>query len=201
MVNKDKRVDAYIARSATFAKPILSHIRGLVHKALPGVAETMKWSFPHFDYHGTVCSMAAFKEHCAFGFWKAAIMSDPEKILDRRNAMGHFGRITKLQDLAPDKILIAYMKEAAKLNEEGVKLPPRKKVDRSNMKIPVYFMSALKKNKNALDAFEQFSPSHKHEYVEWVTEAKTEETKTRRLTTAVEWISKGKARNWKYARM
>lgn len=202
MPTKDKRVDAYIAKSATFAQPILNHVRKLVHSAIPDVTETMKWSFPHFDYHGTVCSMAAFKEHCAFGFWKAKLMSDPAKILDqaRQSAMGHFGRITSVKDLPSDKVMIAYLKEGAKLNEDGVKLPPRKKATKTELEVPVYFMTALKKNKTALSAFETFPPSHKREYVEWITEAKTEETRERRLLTTIEWLAQGKSRNWKYER-
>jgi len=200
MAIRDKRVDAYIAKSATFAKPILMHIRELIHKAVPDVEETMKWSFPHFDYHGTVCSMAAFKEHCAFGYWKASIMSDPQKVLAGENAMGHFGRITRLKDLPSDKVLIAYTKEAANLNEAGVKLPPRPNVRKVELRVPEYFMSALRKNKRALVTFEGFSISNKREYVEWVTEAKTVETREKRLTTAIGWMAKGKIRNWKYVK-
>jgi uncharacterized protein YdeI (YjbR/CyaY-like superfamily) len=202
MPNTDKRVDAYIAKSAPFAEPILKHLRDLVHTAVPEVEEKMKWSFPHFDHHGMMCSMAGFKEHCAFGFWKASIMSDPKEILGEasESAMGHFGRITSLKDLPSDKTLIAYIKEAAKLNEDGVKLPPRPRMAKKHLDVPGYFMSALKKNKKALKTFEAFTTSHKREYVEWVTEAKTDETRERRLATAIEWLAEGKQRNWKYAK-
>ena len=128
MGNKDKRVDDYIAKSADFAKPILNHIRQVVHTACPQVEETIKWSFPNFDYKGVFCSMAAFKEHCSFGFWKAAVMKDAEKMkANQNNSMGHLGKIKSLADLPPDKVLVSYIKEAAKLNDEGIKLPPRKK--------------------------------------------------------------------------
>ena len=127
-MGKDKRVDDYISKSAGFAKPILNHIRHLVHTACPQVGETIKWSMPVFDYKGALCSMAAFKEHCAFGFWKAAIMKDAEKLkANQLNSMGHLGKIRSLSDLPSDKILTGYIKEAAKLNDEGIKLPPRKK--------------------------------------------------------------------------
>jgi uncharacterized protein YdeI (YjbR/CyaY-like superfamily) len=202
MPTKDKRVDAYIAKSAAFARPILAHIRELVHSAVPEVEETMKWSFPHFDYHGMMCSMAAFKEHCTFGFWKASIMSDPKKILGEaaESAMGHFGRIMSLKDLPSDKTLSAYIKEAAKLNEDGVKLPPRPRTAKKELVVPAFFMSALSKNKKALKTFEGITTSHKREYVEWVTIAKTEETREKRLTTSIEWMAEGKARNWKYVK-
>src|SRR2546426_8933862 len=129
MPTKNKQVDSYIAKSADFAKPILTHLRSLVHRAVPEVEEKMKWSFPHFDYRGMLCSMAAFKEHCTFGFWKASLLSDPKKILGKmgETAMGHFGRITSMRDLPPDTLLLSYIKEAAVINQKGVKLPPRPK--------------------------------------------------------------------------
>lgn len=202
MPKKDNRVDTYIAKSRDFAKPILKHLRGLIHKACPDVEETMKWSFPHFDYAGgTICSMASFKQHCAFGFWKASIMKDPNKILSGKDAMGHFGQIKSINDLPSDKILIAYIKEAARLNKEGAKLPSRTKTgQKKELIIPDYFRKALKKNKNALKTFEGFSTTNKREYVEWVTDAKTEETRNKRLSTAIEWMAEGKIRNWKYLR-
>ena len=201
MGKKDTRVDVYIAKSAPFAQPILNHLRYLVHKGCPDVEETIKWSFASFDYKGPLCSMAAFKEHCAFGFWKAALMKDADKMKDnQQNSMGHAGKIKSLADLPPDKVIISWIKEAAKLNDDGVKLPPRKKTEKKDLVIPEYFTQAIGKNKKALTAFENFSPSHKKEYVQWVTEAKTEETKNRRMDTAFEWMAEGKGRNWKYER-
>ena len=197
----DPRIDAYIDKKADFAKPILKHIRQLVHKACPDVQETIKWGMPFFDYkESTMCAMSAFKEHCSFMFWKAKLMKDPEKILQvaERHAMGNFDRVTSLKDLPSDKILIAYIKEAAKLNEENIKLPARKKVAIAELKTPVDFAAALKKNKKAQNVFENFTPGKKKEYIEWVTEAKTDATKFKRIETAVEWIAEGKVRNWKY---
>ncbi len=201
MGKKDKRVDAYIAKSAPFAQPILNHLRELVHKGCPDIEETIKWSFASFDYKGPLCSMAAFKEHCAFGFWKAALMKDADKMKDnQQNAMGHAGKIKSLDDLPSDKILIGWIKEVVKLNDDGVKLPPRKNTEKKELVIPDYFIKALSNNKKASQAFENFSPSHKREYVQWITEAKTEETQNKRMITALEWISEGKGRNWKYER-
>jgi uncharacterized protein YdeI (YjbR/CyaY-like superfamily) len=200
MPKKDPRIDAYIAKSAPFAKPILNRLRALVHKGCPEVEETIKWSFPNFSYKGMFCGMAAFKEHCSFGFWKGDLIK-PE---DRRcstdgDGMGQFGRITSLADLPKDQVLLGYIKEAKRLNDEGIKRPtaPRQKV-KKELVVPTYFVAALQKKKPALTAFENFSNSHKKEYVEWVTEAKTEETRNRRLETAVAWLAEGKPRNWKY---
>ncbi|MEO6328761.1 MAG: YdeI/OmpD-associated family protein [Ginsengibacter sp.] len=200
MGKKDQRIDDYISKSAEFAKPILNHIRQLVHTACPEVEEKIKWSFANFDYKGPFCSMAAFKEHCAFGFWKAAIMKDGEKLkANQEDAMGHLGKIKSLADLPPDKILIRYIKEAVRLNDEGIKLPPRKKdTEKKELIIPGYFTKALIKNKNAYKTFEAFSPSHKKEYVQWITEAKTEETRNRRIAKAIEQIAESKGLNWKY---
>lgn len=203
MGKKDNRVDAYISKSADFAKPILNHIRATVHKACPEIEETIKWGFPHFDYNGILCSMAAFKHHSAFIFWKASLMKDPEKILDvnRENAMGHFGKIVSVKNLPSEKIFIQYIKEAAKLNDNDVKLPQKHKTkEKKVLIVPDYFKKELKKNKTAHKTFEEFSYSNQKEYVEWITEAKTEETRKKRITSALEWLSDGKVRNWKYVK-
>ena len=201
MPTTDKRIDAYIEKKADFAKPVLNHLRQIVHKACPEAEETIKWSMPFFDYKGsTLCGMSAFKEHCAFMFWKAKLMKDPEGILQvaERAAMGNFNRITSLKDLPSDKILIAYIKEAMRLNEEDVKLPARKKAAVKELEMPADFAAALKKNKNAQTVFDSFPPGKRKDYIEWITEAKTEATKLKRIATAVEWIAEGKARHWKY---
>ena len=201
MGKKDSRIDLYITKAKPFAQPILNHLRDLVHKGCPDIEETVKWGMPSFDYKGPFCSMAAFKEHAVFGFWKASLMKDAEKLKDnQQSAMGHAGKIKSLKDLPPDKTLISWIKEAAKLNDDGIKLPPRKKTEKKDLIIPDYFTKALSKNKRALLAFEKFPPSHKKEYVEWITEAKTEDTRNRRMETALEWIAEGKGRNWKYER-
>jgi uncharacterized protein YdeI (YjbR/CyaY-like superfamily) len=199
MPTTDPRIDAYIAKSAPFARPILKHLRGLVHAACPDVVETMKWSFPHFDYKGMMCSMAAFKEHCAFGFWKGAlILPKSDQPAEEGMGMGQFGRITSIDDLPNKKVLTGYIKQAMKLNDEGVKQPKAPKKEKAPLTVPAYFKAALKKNKNAQAHFDNFSPSKQREYVEWITEAKQEATRDKRLAQAIEWIAEGKARNWKY---
>lgn len=202
MPSKDPRVDLYISKSADFAKPILIHIRKLVHQACPDVQETIKWSFASFDYKGPMCSMASFKKHCAFGFWKASLMKDKtlSKNAASESAMGHYGKITSLKDLPSDKKIIAHIKDAMRLNDLGVKLPSKKlSAVKKEVIVPDYFLIQLKKNKRAFSTFEAFSPSHKREYIDWITEAKTDETKNRRMKTAIEWMAEGKSRNWKYA--
>ena len=195
MGKKDPRVDAYIEKSADFAKPILKHLRKVVHAAVPDVEETTKWRVPHFDYNGEMmCSMAAFKTHCAFGFWKGSlVLGDKAK----RDAAGHLGRLASMEDLPSDKTLTGYIKQAAKLNEKGVKVA-RVMRAKSELAVPGDFMAALRKNKKALVTFETFSPSHKREYVEWIIEAKADATRERRMAAALEWLAAGKARNWKY---
>ncbi len=198
---KDKRIDAYIVKAAPFAQPILAHIRALVHKACPEVEETIKWGFPHFNYKGLMCSMASFKQHCAFGFWKAALMSDQSLLENAKNetAMGHLGRITSLKDLPKDKLMLQYIKEAMKLNDEGAKVVKKKPAKREPIAIPASFKKALNANKKAKAVFEAFSPSHQREYLEWITEAKTEVTRDKRIEQSLDWLTEGKARNWKYA--
>lgn len=201
MEQYDDRVDAYIAKSADFAKPILIHLRELVHRASPELKESMKWSCPFFDLDGPVCQMAAFKQHCAFGFWKAAAMDDPYQILNKEpDTAGSIGRITSLADLPEDKILIEYIQQALSLNLQGIKVPSRTKVqtEKSEFVTPVYFIEVLNQNPLVKEHFEKFSPSQKKEYISWFEEAKTETTRIKRLETAIEWISEGKIRHWKY---
>jgi len=198
MGNKDPRIDAYIAKSPAFARPIMTYIRGVVHGACPEVEETMKWSSPHFDYQGMMCGMAAFKEHCAFGFWKGSLIvgKNGEKA---DAAMGQFGRITKLSDLPSKKTLAGYVKKAMALNEAGVKAPAMaNRKPRQALAMPSDLETRLAKNKRARAAFEAFPPSHRREYIEWITEAKRPETRKKRIDTAIQWMSEGKPRNWKY---
>jgi uncharacterized protein YdeI (YjbR/CyaY-like superfamily) len=197
MGKKDARVDAYIEKSADFAQPILRHIRKVVHAACPDVEETMKWSFPHFEYKGTMCSMAAFKGHCAFGFWKSSLVLG-DKATD--GAMGQMGKITSVKDLPSEKVLTGYVRKAAALNEEGVKVERAPRRARPTIEPPPDLVKALKNNRKALAAFDSFPPSHKREYVEWIVEAKGDDTRRRRVETAVEWLAEGKPRNWKYMR-
>lgn len=204
MPQYDPRIDAYIEKAADFAKPILTHLRELVHTACPDVEETWKWSFPHFMYKGAIlCSMAAFKEHAVFGFWKASLMADTDEVLTLkdRESMGHLGKLQTLKDLPKDTVLKKYIKAAMKLNEDGVKLPPKSKPtekEKKELAVPDYLTKELKKNKAAAKVFNAFSYSNKKEYVEWFEEAKTDETRNKRLVQAVEWMAEGKSRHWKY---
>jgi uncharacterized protein YdeI (YjbR/CyaY-like superfamily) len=198
----DARIDVYIAKSAEFARPILSHLRKIVHKGCPGVTETVKWGMPFFEYGGEiVCNMAAFKEHCSFGFWKASLLKDPEGVLNikEKESMGHFDRIASLKDLPADRIMVALVKEAALINEQGIKKPrPAARAPKAALPEPAELTTALKKNKKARTAFDAFPPSHRREYIEWIIEAKTEATREKRIATTVEWLVEGKSRNWKY---
>ena len=198
MATKDPRIDAYIARSADFAKPILKHLRKVVHAGCPDVVETLKWSMPYFDYKGVMCGMAAFKQHCAFGFWKSDLILEPGESAER-SGMGSFGSIRSLSDLPSEKTLVGYVKKAAALNEAGVKAPGRTQPKkRKPLPMPDDFTAALKKNAKARKTFEDFSPSHRREYIEWIIEAKREETRKERLAKSIKWLAEGKARNWKY---
>lgn len=196
-----ENVDEYIEKAADFAKPILVHLRKLVHQACPNVNETIKWGFPNFENKGILCSMAAFKKHCAFTFWKASIMKDPQKIFSQvgTTAMGQLGKIEKLSDLPSDSILLQYLNEAVQLNEEGVKVSKTSKGSQNkDLEVPDYINKALLENENANKNFNSFSYSLKKEYLEWISEAKTEATRNKRIATAIEWIAEGKERNWKY---
>ncbi len=200
MKNHLPEVDAYVARSAPFARPILERLRRLFHEACPDIEETMKWRFPHFERRGIVGSMAAYKEYCSFGFWKGSIMKDPHGLFSPvGNTSMNARRITDVSQLPADRVLLSYIREAVALNKKGVKVPARKKAEpRANLEVPAFFLAALHKNKKAKAAFESLSPSHQREYTEWLTEAKQQATRDKRLATAIEWLAEGKPRYWKY---
>lgn len=201
MAKRNPEFDIYIAEAAEFAKPILKKIRQLFHKAHPQITESMKWSFPHFEYKGIVGSMAAFKQHATFGFWKAALMNDPQgllKIMGDTTMGGH--RLTSVKDLPDDKVIIAYIQHAIELNEKGIRpeCKPDKK-PKAKLVVPADLTAALRKNKVAAATFDGFSYSHRKEYIEWIEEAKRPETRAKRLATTIEQLSEGKSRHWKYA--
>lgn len=199
MALQDPRIDTYIASAQPFARPILNHIRKLVHTACPEVEETMKWSFPHFDYKGIMISMAAFKAHCALNIWKGALIPGLEKVSDEESGMGRFGRIASLEDLPQDDQLLAYFREAKRLNEENVRVQQKpKEKSIKELVIPEYLVESLKEHPKAQEIWDKFSNSHRKEYIEWISGAKTEETRQKRLAIAMEWMSEGKARNWRF---
>lgn len=202
----DPKVDAYLAKTAPFAQEILTHLRKLIHKACPDVVEEMKWSRPFFLHGGTIlCNISAFKEHCSFGFWGAEmgkVLKDDGVV--QEGGMGSLGKITSVKDLPADTKMLAYIRQAAEFIDAGmgdnrVVVALRVvKAPKAAAETPAEFAAALKKNKAAGKVFEAFSPSCRREYVEWVADAKREETRERRIAQAVEWIAEGKQRNWKY---
>lgn len=197
-MKKDKRVDDYIAKAQPFAQPILKHLRTLVHNGCPDIIETIKWSFPNFDYKGKIlCSMAAFKQHCSFNLWLASHMHLTNKAADE-GGMGIFGKITSLKDLPPDEEIMELLHKAMALTDAGKTIQRKAPAKNITVAAPEDFLSLLNKNKEASEYFAKFSPSKKKEYIEWVTDAKTETTRAKRMATAVEWIAEGKSRNWKY---
>ena len=200
MGTRDPRIDAYIDKSADFAQPILAWLRDIVHEACPKVEESIKWSHPHFMYEGMLCYMASFKQHCTFGFWKGALIVDGSA--RGADAMGQFGRITTCADLPTKKVIVGFVKEAMRLNESGVKVArkPRRPAVAKRVVVPTELRTALAKNRKAAATFEALSPSYRRDYVEWITEAKRDATRQRRLSTTIEWLADGKSRNWKYER-
>lgn len=203
MPQKDKRIDAYIAKAPEYSQPILKHLRGVVHKAYPDVEETLKWGMPSFLSHGAIlCGMAAFKKHSVFMFWKMSLIKDPHKLFsEKESAMGSLGKITSLKDVPSSKILSAYIKEAVALNEKGIKVVRKPASnEKKTLVVPSYFKKEIAENKKAQKTFDAFSYSNKKEYVEWITEAKTEATREKRMATALEWMAEGKIRNWKYVK-
>ncbi|MDA1054684.1 MAG: YdeI/OmpD-associated family protein [Planctomycetota bacterium] len=207
MKNTNPEVDRYIESAAEFAQPILVKVRALFHKACPAIEETIKWRVPHFVSNGIVGCMVVYKNHASFGFWKAAELTDPSGQLKQIGAtqMGSI-KLTSIDDLPADKIIVSWIKEHVKLNEqnksqdavEARKAAAKPKKKAAEAKVPVYLAAALKKNAAAARTFAKFSPSKRKDYIEWLTSAKQESTRESRLATTIEWLSEGKSRNWKY---
>ena len=192
----DPRIDAYIDRQADFARPILRHLREVVHAACPECEEAVKWSSPHFMYKGEMLAgMAAFKQHATFGFWRGSLVVGEGN--EQMSGMGQFGRLTSVDDLPPRGELQALVHKAMKLTDEGVK-PPRNKHQKEAFTVPQDMRAALDANTAAATTFDGFPPSAQREYVEWVTESKRDETRSKRLAQSIEWLAEGKRRNWKY---
>ncbi|HEY7188422.1 MAG TPA: YdeI/OmpD-associated family protein [Vicinamibacterales bacterium] len=189
---RDPRIDAYITKAAPFAKPIITHVREVVHEACPEIVETLKWGHPSFDHHGIVCGVAAFKAHCVLSFWKAALLGDAA-LLQRQ--------VASVADLPGRRDFVRLVKQAAKLNEDGVTVPeePRKRPSETRpLDVPDVLTNALRKNKKAQTTFDAFSHTNKKDYVDWITDAKSDDTRQKRLEQAIEWMAEGKPRNWKY---
>jgi hypothetical protein len=193
----DKRIDAYIEKSAEFSRPILEHLRKLIHKTCPEVEETLKWSTPSFEYKGMFCGFAAFKAHVKFMFWKQAILIEDEK---NKAMIEALDRINSLKDLPKDEDIVALIHHAMELNEKNIKPQKMAPTAKKEITVPEDLAKALSKNKKAQTAFDKFSYSHRKEYIEWINEAKTDPTRLKRIATTVEWVSEGKGRNWKYER-
>jgi uncharacterized protein YdeI (YjbR/CyaY-like superfamily) len=208
MAKKIRETDHYIANSAPFAQPILRQLREIVHRACPETTEVIKWGFPNFEYKGTnLCSMASFKAHCTFGFWKGHEIDDPYGVIERigKTAMGSLGKLSHMDDLPSEKILTDLIKRAMKLNENPVKPSPKTTPQKAKPKSEEIYVPteldkvlSLKKNAKARAVFDAFSASHKREYCEWISEAKKEETKSKRVERTIEMLLEGKSRNWKY---
>ncbi len=200
-VSASNQVDQYIARAPDFARPILERLRKAFHKGCPAVKETIKWGVPHFEHHGILGGMAVFKHHVSFGFWKSKLMPDPEQLFGRGAKASMCNcHVESLSEMPRQATLVAYVREAVRLNEDGVKLPTTKSRTNASVAVPGDFQAALSqaRHKKAKATFDQLSPSHRREYVEWINEAKRAETRSKRLATTLAWLKEGKPRNWKY---
>lgn len=195
----DPRVDAYIAKAAPFARPLLEHLRAVVHAACPSVQEDIKWSMPSFQYGGRIlCQMAAFKQHASFGFWQHAAVTEGKA----RDGMGSLGRLATIKDVPSKRELTALLRKAMALIDEGATSTAMraKPAPPAALEVPADLRDALAGNPGAKAAFDSFSASARRDYIEWITEAKREDTRARRLAQAVGWLAEGKMRNWKYAK-
>jgi|SRR5688572_496865 uncharacterized protein YdeI (YjbR/CyaY-like superfamily) len=200
---KNPAVDAYIAKSADFAQPILRRLRALMHRADSRILETIKWGVPHFEHDGIVAGMAAFKQHVGFGFWGEKLIreklgSDADRMFPKGGERGMGGRkIRALGELPPDALIVRAARAAVALNVAGER-PARVRKPKPPPKAPPYLVAALKKNAKARATFAGLTPGQQREYVDWLVEAKQPATRGRRLAQAIEWLGAGKRRYWKY---
>ena len=195
-MSRDERIDAYVAKQADFARPVLEHLREAVHAACPECEETLKWSMPTFMYKNEMLAgMAAFKQHATFGFWRGSLVVGRGD--EPMSGMGQFGRLTSIEDLPPRAELEALVRKAMQLTDEGVK-PPRDRHKKEPFKVPQDMRAAIDANPAAAATFDGFPPSAQRDYVDWITQAKRDETRSKRLALAVEWLAEGKRRHWKY---
>jgi uncharacterized protein YdeI (YjbR/CyaY-like superfamily) len=195
------KFDEYNAKSADFAKPIMEYLRQIIHETCPDVEEIIKWGIPHFDYHGDMmCIFAAYKNHCSFSIWKAALITNPKlkENIKPEQTMGNMDKIKSLTDLPDKETLIAYVKEAMALNENGIKIVKPKSEKPKVIQVPDYFSEILEAYPKIKEVFENKSPSFRKDYLVWIIDAKTEATRQSRIEQALEWIAEGKGRFWKY---
>jgi hypothetical protein len=199
MATKDPRVDSYLAESADFARPILRRLRKTIHQGCPAAIETIKWSYPFFDYQGLLCGFAAFKAHCSLFFWRDI---DVDRWLPKTNTagagMGQFGKITSMADLPKDSVLLACVRAAVAQRDAPASKPKRARKPGKELPVPPDLKQALAANAKAAATFRNFAPSHRREYLDWIADAKQPATRERRLRTTIEWLAEGKPQNWKY---
>ena len=190
----DPRIDDKIAQAAPFAKPILEHFRRLVHQTIPEAGEAIKWGMPHFTYKGkNLAGMGSFKAHCAF-----MIHGDGRQ---KGEGMGSLGKIASLGDLPPDDELAARLQAAReRIDAGGSARKPKAPQTKRTIEVPEDFAAALAGNSAARAFFDALSPAARYEYLEWITGAKRDETRARRIGQAAEWLAEGKRRNWKYGK-
>ena len=193
--------DEYIEKTADFAKPIMEYLRQIIHETCPEVEEIIKWGIPHFDYKGDMmCILAGYKNHCSFSLYKAELMSDT-KIIESVKAgqkMGYMDKLKSLSDLPAKETLVAYIKEAMVLDENGVKKAKPVSEKPKVIEVPDYFSEKLATNPLAKEIFESKSSSFRKDYLVWITDAKTEATRQKRIEQSLEWIAEGKGRFWQY---
>ncbi len=196
MGHRAPQVDSYIEEAAEFARPMLKRLRRAFHRGCPEVEEAIKWGVPCFVYHGLLGGMAAFKQHVSVGFWKSPLLDDPANILQTRTASMSNSKFRTLKELPSEAVLAAYVAQAAQLNLVGTANPKPARV--RVPPLPAALRIALEEHPLAKQTFDNFAPSHRREYIEWIAEAKREATRDRRIAQAIEWLAEGKSRNWKY---
>jgi uncharacterized protein YdeI (YjbR/CyaY-like superfamily) len=195
-VSRDPRIDAYVAKAQPFARPILEKVRERVHAVVPRAEETIKWGMPAYTLDGKILLItAAFKAHAALNFWRGQELRGDKANAD---AMGQFGKLASVADLPSDSELDRLMKEAAEVAKNAPAPRKAKHGPKAAPEMHPDFSAALAKAPKAKAALDGLPPSAQRDYLEWISEAKQDSTRAKRIATAVEWLSEGKRRHWKY---
>lgn len=194
-----KEVNKYISNAPISQQKILSKLREIIHKASLDIEEKIRWSHPHFDYMGKgMCFIQALKERVTFGFWFGdKIYNSPKLSKEAKAIYETMGNLTDVSQIPSTKLIIEEIHLAMKLIESGNRDVKEKKV-KPQLVIPDYLSLRFKKDKTANSSFSKMSPSHQREYVDWIIDAKTDETRENRISTMMSQVKEGKSKNWKY---
>jgi hypothetical protein len=188
-----EQINQYMAELPEWQRRMLVRLRQLIHEAAPEVEEAWRWDKPHFDNAGIMVGLCAFKEHVAVWFHKGALLKDTKKLFEATARTEEKGmRAYKLHegDKINEAAFLDLVKQAVAVNDKGTKLREAKPTKKA-LVVPEDLEQVLRKDPTAWANWEAFPVGHRRAYVEWVTDARQEETRKRRIAQSLEKIREG----------